>query len=481
MRERYLAIDLGTTSVKAGVFSSDGTLLAHVRQTYPTHRSEGGRCEQDPADWTRLIDKAVNGFHQRFAPETFAAGALTSQINTHVFVGRDGAPLMPAILWQDTRAEAEAAELDRLLSEADKIAWLGAPIPIDASHLLARMLWTKRHRPDVWDRTSHVLLPKDYALLHLTGALATDPLSNVGVVGVDGRYVENILNLVPGATERMAPLCPITDIMASTRQGVPMAVATLDGWVGLMGTGACAEGSFVYLSGTSEILGVASRTVTHAPGIIVFNEAGGLKLHAGPTQSGGASQVWFADLAGLSFEALAASVAALPSSRRTPLFLPQLAGERAPIWNAGLRGAFLGLESGMGTGDLAKAVYEGVALSARHVFEAVEASAGQQAEWVACGGGGFHADPWGQIRADVLGKPMKRLAITDTGLVGAACIAAVAAGDATTLWDAQRAYARFDTTFEPNHALRGRYDDLFGIYLDAIEAHEAIGNRLRTL
>ena len=92
-----------------------------------------------------------------------AGAALTSQVNTHVFVDRNGRPLMPAITWQDTRAAYEAAELDDQLNEEDKIAWLGAPIPVDASHPLARMLWVQRHAPEIWDKTRFVLLPKDFA------------------------------------------------------------------------------------------------------------------------------------------------------------------------------------------------------------------------------------------------------------------------------------------------------------------------------
>ena len=159
MGEHVLGIDLGTTSVKAGVFDGDGAVVAQFGEGYDTTRAEGGRAEQNPDGWVRLIKAALSQFRAAGHLQHVARGALTSQVNTHVFQGRDGAALMPAILWQDTRAAAKAQELDARVSEADKITWLGAPIPIDASHPLARMLWVQRHRPEIWERTAHVLLP----------------------------------------------------------------------------------------------------------------------------------------------------------------------------------------------------------------------------------------------------------------------------------------------------------------------------------
>lgn len=478
MGELLLGIDLGTTSVKAGIVTPDGQQVATFAETYPTVRGEHGKCEQNPDDWLRLIDAARSSVLSDVAAADIACGGLTSQVNTHVFVDGNGKPLIPAILWQDTRAALEAAELDARLTDAQKTAWFGAPVAIDASHLLARMLWVARHQPEIWERTTHVLLPKDFALRHITGELATDPLSNVRLVGADGGFILELLALVPGAAERVAPLKAPTDIVGRNANGVPFANGTMDGWTGLVGTGACHEGAFAYLSGTSEVLGVASRTGTGEPGVVIFPQSEGVRLHAGPTQSGGASQQWFCDLAGLSIEDMITAVEAHPRRPVTPLFLPQLAGERAPVWNADLRGAFLGLEAGMGTADFARAVYEGVALSGFHLLGALEASAGFQADTILCAGGGFRSAPWGQIRADIFGRPMKRLAIGEAGVVGAACLAAVAAGKAPSLSAAHEPFQRFDHVWTPNQNMRGLYDDLFSIYKDAMAANESIGKRL---
>ena len=480
----FLGIDLGTTSIKAALINGEGNCLAQFGQSYPIHRPAADLAEQDPQDWTGLIDAALDGLHAQTGLKSVRAGALTSQVNSHLFVDKAGAPLMPAIIWQDTRAAAEAAELDARLSSEEKIALLGAPIPIDASHPLARMLWVKRHKPEIWARAAHMLLPKDYALFHLTGRIATDPLSNIGLVGEAGAYVEPILDLVPGAAERMAPISGLTEFVGEIARGpfkaTPMVTATMDGWVGLLGGGAARQDAMVYLSGTSEILGASSPMVTNEPGVVVFAEAEGLRLHAGPTQSGGASQDWFCHLAGIDYEKMTELAATWDevSGASTPLFLPQLAGERAPLWNADLRGAFLGITSGMSTAAFARAVYEGVAFSARHLFEALEASSGIETDMLTCGGGGFRNALWGQIRANCLGKRLKRLAVNEPGIIGAVCLAARAVGAYPNLSEAYAAFARFDQIWEPDHKLAAYYDERFAIYKEAIAANELIGKRL---
>ena len=250
----FLGIDLGTTAVKAAVLTADGQCLARYSQSYPTTRPSAGRAEQDPRDWINLIGAALQDFQAAGLAAQLQFGCLSSQVNTHVFVGHAGQALAPAILWQDTRAAAEAAELDAMLTTAQKIAFLGAPIPIDGSHALARMLWMARHRPEIWAQTTHVLLPKDYCLLHLTGQLVTDPLANVGLVGPDLTYVTPILDLVPGAAARMAPLAGITDIVGRigtgfALPGLQIVNGTMDAWAGLVGAGASRDGATVWLRG----------------------------------------------------------------------------------------------------------------------------------------------------------------------------------------------------------------------------------------
>lgn len=464
-----VGLDVGTTAVKAGVVAADGRLIAFHRRAHETSRAAGGIASQNPEDWVFGIREAFT----RFAADGHVIDAvgLCSQVNTHVFVGADATALMPAILWQDGRAATEAAELDAQVTEAQKLEWWGTPMPIDASHALPRMLWVARHHPDIWAKTRYVMLPKDYCLMALMGEVATDPLANIGLVDGALRYIPALFDLVPGAMEKMAPLLAHDAIVGRIKPGGPMAGCpvvngSMDAWAGLVGAGGAAPGAAVYLSGTSEILGINSQTVIPTPGAIVFPDCAGVRLHAAPTQSGGDAQAWYAGAHGIEMPDMAA-LAGLRSGA-VPMFLPQLEGERAPVWNAELRGAFLGVTRAATQSDFARAVYEGVAMAARWGFETLEASSGVTATAINCGGGGFRADIWGQIRANIFGRELRRLEAGEPGILGAATMAAVAVGRFDTLAEATTALARFDKVFSPNQNAHAVYSELFSIYKSAV-------------
>jgi xylulokinase len=175
---------------------------------------------------------------------------------------------------------------------------------------------------------------------------------------------------------------------------------------------------------------------------------------------------------------MSAEVEAAGPDLRAPLFLPHLAGERAPLWDASARGAFLGLEAGMDRAALARGVFEGVALSARLLLGAMDRSTGQRAEVLLCGGGGFRSDAWNRIRADVLGRPLRRAAVADAGVLGAAVLGAVAAGLQPDLRAALSDLVTYDRTFDPDPARTARYDDLFALYLPAYEALRPLNHAL---
>lgn len=476
--QALIGIDVGTTSVKAAVIGPDGRVLDSFAGTYPTARAGQNQVEQNPDDWMALIGRALD----RFAGHDVAAIGLCSQVNTHVFVDGEGAALRPAILWQDGRSGAVAARLDAGVSAAQKVEWWGAPMPIDASHAVSRMAWVAQHEPAIWAATRYVLLPKDYCIWQMTGNVLTDPLSNVGLVGPDMDYVRGVLDLVPGAADRVAPLIGLTEVAGRMRsgpfQGCPVVSGTMDAWAGLVGVGAATEGAAVYLSGTSEIMGISCRKVVPAPGVIVFPEYQGLRLHAAPTQSGGDAKRWFSEMAGLSFGDMADLVALHPRSPATPLFLPQLEGERAPIWDADLRAAFLNVSRRTALPDLARAVYEGVALSARHALEALKRSADVPVDMVMCGGGGFRSASWNQIRADVLGVPLRDMAGAEPGVLGAAMLAGIGAGQFTGFAQAGAVLSVSGAEYRPDPAQAALYDDLFAIYLEAIDTNAALGKRL---
>ncbi|MFK7857800.1 MAG: FGGY-family carbohydrate kinase [Granulosicoccus sp.] len=476
--KKIIGIDVGTTSVKAAVLGLEGVVHESFSGGYETTRSDSTIVEQNPDDWLRLIDAALAGFKDH---KVDAIG-LCSQVSTHVFVDEKGRALYPAIIWQDGRAASEAAALDARVTAEQKESWWGAPMPIDASHAVARMAWMAKHHPDIWEQTRWVMLPKDFCLLAMTGKATSDPLSNIGLVDNQLNYIDEVLALVPGAAEKMAPLVGVTDIVGDmvdgSFKGAPVVSGTLDAWAGLVGTGGASERSTVYLSGTSEILGISSRKVVPTPGVIVFPECSDIRLHAAPTQHGGDAAMWFSQWAGIPLEAMAQMVESTPRRAATPLFLPQLEGERAPLWNADLRGAFLGISRQTTRTDFARAVYEGVAFAARHALEALQVSANEKSDIISCGGGGFRSASWTQVRADVLATPLQTLAAGEPGVLGAATLAGIGIGLYAGFEDAWKQLSRYDAQYIPDDVRVAAYDVVFDIYKDAIDANDALGRRL---
>jgi xylulokinase len=460
-----IGIDVGTTAVKAAVFDSGGDVLQSFSERYPTARPAPLHVEQSPNDWMTRVLAALSQFDEGRA---FQGLGLCSQVNTHVFVDAQGEPLLPAITWQDGRCAEDAARLDAMVVTEDKIKWWGAPLPIDASHVLARMAYVARVYPQVWSKTRWVLAPKDYCIFKLTGNVVADPMTCFGIVDQQLQLIQSLIELVPGAAERLPPLAKFTEMVGKVQSGLPCAgtpvvTAAMDAWSGLLGAGVSNNGQAVYLSGTSEILGIVSDQKTPTQGVITFAPCEGIVLHAGPTQSGGASVEWLCRLLGKTAAEIS-SLAAGADVDRLPVFLPHLEGERAPLWDIHARGCFAGLTSSMGAAEMARAVLEGVGYSARLVFESLYTSSCLMPEIIHHSGGGASSDVWCQIRADILGVPLRRTAMRDAGVLGAALMAGVGAGEFSSLQQAAQDFVKMDASFTPDQSQHERHEKRYALY-----------------
>ena len=476
--ECVIGVDLGTTSLKAVLLKVDGQRLAETAAPYPTQRPAPGLAEQDPHDWWRLMMDALRGFE---GLGTVRALCITSQVNTHVFVDAALNVLHPAIVWQDGRAAAAGAEMDARLTLAEKIAALGAPIPVDASHALARMNWMAQTHPAIWAQTAHVLLPRDYLLARLTGQVLTDPMSSVGLVGTDLTYATALTSLMQGASSRLPPLADPLSVAGVVQAGLPFAgtpvvLGMMDAWASLLGLGVVRKGQAMLLSGTSEVTGLISATVTAEAGVVTFPPWLGITLHAAPMQAGGASLDWLAGLLGQKAADLAQGAAEITAT--SPLFLPHLQGERAPFWDAALRGTFAGLSGATGPAELTAAVLEGVAFSARLALEALQRSGAVQPATVRLGGGGAASDRWCQIRADALNIPLARVVGKDPGSMGAAVMAGVGSGALPDLATAAERLVQMDRTFTPDPAKAQLAHDRFALWCDLITQTRSINAAL---
>lgn len=469
-RTAALGFDVGTSAVKAGLLwlESDEPMVV-VSRPYPTERPRPGWVEQDPREWVTAMAGCWAELQALAGAVELRSVGLCSQVNTHLFVDADLEPLRPAITWQDVRAAEVAAELGK-----------------DASFSLSRLAWLERHEPAVRAASRWLLLPKDYCLAELTGELATDPLSAVGLVGEDGTYLEDVLGLVDGATELLPPLRSFDQPLGLTLEGnsvglpdgVPVAVGAMDAWGSFFGAGLVHEGRALDLAGTSEVVGVASTAAIAEPGIVSFPPLAGLHIHAGPTQAGGSALEWVARLIGRPVSEALALAAAAAADPQPLVFLPHLAGERAPYWNPDARGMFLGLTDATDSGHLVLATLEGVAHAVRMLLEACERAAGLQAEHLRVAGGGARSSLWNQLKADATGLPVEVLDTLDAGVLGAVFMGMVAAGlgaDVPTLADER---VRVSELLEPDSPNARRLADLHVTYVETYKALEPLFSRL---
>ena len=477
MAEVLLAgLDVGTTKAKGALFDPAGAPVAQAERGYPLHRPRPGWAEQDPEDWWAAVDAILGelGAAADAVGRPIAALGIVSQVNTHVFADAAGRALAPAITWQDGRCAAVAAELDAGLSPADRQELWGGPFTVDASYLPSRVGWMARERPEVLEATRWVLSPKDHVIQRLTGEVGSDPISSVGLAGADGRYLEGLDRVVAGVSGLLPPLRDPADRAGAVRPGTapgfdgcPVATGTMDAWGNLHGSG-IRVGEGMHVAGTSEVIALlAGRQAPGAPGVIRFPPlAGGATLFAGPTQAGGDALRWHAAAHGLGVAEVLEEAARVEAGAGGLVFLPHLAGERAPLWDADLRAVLLGLGLEHTRAHLSRAVLEGVALSARHLLEAVGAAAGVRPASLRLSGGGAASDLWCQIKADAMGIALERLRVRDTGVLGAALLGAVAAGLLEDVGADAHALVSVERVFEPGPAA-ARMDALYGVYREA--------------
>jgi xylulokinase len=489
-RDAALGVDIGSTSVKACLAWLDdardsGARVEVASRPYPTSRPRPGIAEQRAEDWVEGLASCWRELRERFGPVRLRSVGVCSQVNTHVLVDERLSPVTPAITWQDLRCGPEAAELDALVAARREELW-GGPFVIDASFSLSRVLWAARHDPDAFARARWVMSPRDFVVASLVGEVTTDTISPIGLVGADGRYIDGLTDLVEGSARLLPPLRAFDTLAgrslpgnpAGLPEGVPVAVGTMDAFGNVYGSGLVVPGRAMEVAGTSEILGVVSDRAVPTPGVISFASVHGLHVHAGPTQAGGDALQWAARA--LRME-VAEVLAAAEEGRRDPqpmVFLPYLAGERAPLWDPDARGTFLGITTSTQARHLALAVLEGVAFSARHLLGECRQAADIPVTSLRLSGGGARSSTWNAIKAAAHGRPVEVMATLDSAVLGAALMGMVAAGLEADLAAAAERFAQVGSTIEPDPSAQPRLDELYGIYRDAYGAIKPLFGQL---
>jgi xylulokinase len=493
-----LACDLGSTSFRAALVDSSGRSAAVRSVAMAAEADARGWSEADPATWWRAPTDSAAALRAREPGlwKRIDAVAISAFTRSQVFVGRDGRTVRPAILWRDARAEETLAELSAAAPP-------GHPetIHLNAFHPLARAHWLKRAEPAAFAATAHVLEPKDWLNLRLTGVAAGDTISMARLTAAARTHGDagSLMDAAGLDAAIIPPLRPPVSVMGQVRRGLTGALGELTGapviamandtWASVVGLGAMRPGLGYNLSGTTEVLGLVNAAKSEAEGLLAVDWSGGAGGGAswqlgGPSQSGGDTVAWLLELfardgadpmrTGPALEALLDA----PRDADPVLFLPFLQGERTPFWDPALRGAFLGLNRRHGPGDLAWAVLEGIACLNRVVLERAEAAAGRAISELRFGGGGARNLRWRQIKADILNRPVVSVPGDEHGLAGAAIAAFTALGRFPDLATAQDALVAVGERHAPRPEARDGSDRLFALFKEALSVVNPLSRKL---
>lgn len=474
-----LAVDLGTTSLKVGAVSPGGDILDHETSDLSTRRLPGGGAVQDPESWWNGIRAGVAAMlaRGRIRPPALVGVGITGQWGSTVPVDVAGNAVGDCLLWCDLRGAAEAARTmgGRLsvlgYSPAAMLSWLrytgGAPSPRGADPL-AHELHLRQAEPEVLRRAHKLLEPLDYLGLRFTGrALATQAsmiLSWLSDNRPNGRpgYVEGLVkrsgrdrDLLPELAATGSIVGPLSAQAAADlglAPGPPVVAGVPDLHTAFIGSGAVARyAAHMTISTTAWIsceVPFKRTDVLHQMASIPGLRAGAY-LVANNHESAGSCLQWLRDaVLGGAYEELLADAAASPAGSRGVIFTPWLQGERSPVEDRRLRAAFVNLGVGSDRSTMVRAVLEGVAYNARWLLDAVESFIRRPVPSLRILGGGARSDLWCQVHADVLGRPVERVAEPMlAGIRGAGMFAAISLG-LLRLEEVPQAVA-VDRVFEP--------------------------------
>jgi xylulokinase len=486
----FMGLDLGTSAVKCILVDEKGQVTSSHSEEYPLLQPHPGWAEQNPEDWWNAT---LVGIRQLLAKsgvkgEEVAGIGFSGQMHGSVFLDAELQVIRPALLWCDQRTAEqcdwiEAAvgkeELGRLTGNR---ALTGFTAP--------KVVWLRQEEPEHYARVRHLLLPKDYVRLRLTGEFGMDMSDASGTLLLDvanRRWSQTVADRLSIPMEWLPPLFESGEVagqlqpeaarLTGLAAGTPVVAGGGDQACGAVGVGVVRQGIASVALGTSGVVFVhddayqvdeAYRLHSFCHGVPGKWHRMGVMLAAG-----GSFQWWrnhFAheelELAKQQgkdvYEVLTSLAETAPLGSEGLLFLPYLTGERTPHPDPKARGSFIGLNLRHGKAHLTRAVLEGITFGLRDSLELMKQS-GIEIHELRVNGGGARSPFWRQMIADIFGIPVVTVNSTDGPAYGAAVMAAsgVLQRDITSLCEE---WIQVVDRIEPNPEHSENYEAYYQIY-----------------
>ncbi len=428
----YVGIDLGTSSVKVLLLNSEGEVLRDVTKAYPISFPEKGYSEQDPEHW---YEKTIDALSELFLDEEkkdVVAFSFSGQMHGLVILDEDGNVIRPAILWNDSRSQKQTDYLnenkDFLLDGTANIAFAGFTLP--------KLLWVKENEPQNYAKISKIMLPKDYLAYRLTGEFYTDVSDASGTLYFDvenRRWSDKICErfsinkeLLPVVLESDEQAGVLKDEIAECLglSKVKVIIGAGDNAAAAIGTGAVKNGECNISLGTSGTVFTVSDNfnLDRKSAIHSFCSAGRNWHQMACILSAAVCNSWWTeDIINDSFDSVNCEENILGENE--VMFLPYLMGERSPLNDTKIRGAFTGLSLSTKKQEMSLAVLEGVAFALRHNIEIIKAM-GIDVPFSYICGGGTKSRLWLKIISNILSLELRVPENQHGAALGAAMLAA---------------------------------------------------------
>ena len=411
----YIGLDLGTSGLKAILIDDDQTIVTEATAPLTVTRPHPGWSEQAPADWLTATDSVMAALGAEADLRAVKAIGLSGQMHGAVLLDKAGDVLRPCILWNDTRAAAEAANMD-----ADPIWRQITGNIVFPGFTAPKLAWVEANEPDIFKNTAQVLLPKDYLRLWLTGEAVSEMSDAAGTSWLNTgarTWSDDLLaathltaDHMPALVEGNAPSGSVRPLLASKwglSDGVIVAGGGGDNAASGVGVGVVSAGQAFISLGTSGVLFAASADYQPDPQTAVHTFCHALPdtwHQMGVILACTDALNWYAGLVDSDAEALTAALGPLQAPGKA-LFLPYLGGERTPHNDAKARGAFIGLGHATDRAAATRAVLEGVTFAFRDCYDALLAT-GTTIDSLIAVGGGSKSDYWLGAIATALDVPI---------------------------------------------------------------------------
>lgn len=444
----YLGLDLGTGSIKTVLFDVLGNEIAQSSQEYPVYQIRNGWSEQEPDDWYRAAVATVRHVMDTSGvPADSVKGiGISGQMMGAVFLDNHGVCLRRAILWNDGRTTQACEELKNLFG--DELFRKYTCSPVRPGLTASKIWWVRQNEPEVFAKTAHILLPKDYLRYRLTGEFATEvsDASATQLLDVANRkwaveilaameLNENMLCRVYESSDITGYVLPDVAADMGISPECPVVGGASDNAAAAVGTGIVSSDQLMTTIGTSGTVFACTDSPVADPTASVYMFCMPIKdkwHFMGSVNSAGASLKWWrerfypddSEYVQINADAQASS----PGANRL-IYLPYLNGEQSPHFDLNCRGAFIGLSAIHTRSDMTRAVMEGVTYALRDIVKCIM-NAGTAPNSIRMCGGGSKSPFWRQLLADICGLPVELpdMNSENSAALGAAILAAVGTG-----------------------------------------------------